>query len=97
MLLLCNKNVLLYGSHYYYNQIYNSHRPTILLGLVRLINGAGKGNRTPLSCLEGRRTSRCTTPAEEWGNPGITPEKIGTLKKGEKISSFPVNIIPKNF
>ena len=25
--------------------------------------GAGKGNRTPLFGLEGRRTSRCTTPA----------------------------------
>ena len=38
-----------------------------------------------------------TNPANGRGNPGITPEKIGTLKKGEKISSFPVYIIPKNF
>ena len=38
-------------------------------GLVR--NGAGNGNRTRLSGLEGRRTSRCTTPAKEgaiWGD-----------------------------
>ena len=31
-------------------------------GLVK--NGAGDGNRTHLSGLEGRRTSRCTTPAD---------------------------------
>ena len=43
---------------------YNSDRPTILLASFGLIeNGAGEGNRTLLSCLEGRRTSRCTTPA----------------------------------
>ena len=30
-------------------------------------NGAGNGNRTRLSGLEGRRTSRCTTPAEGVG------------------------------
>ena len=38
-------------------------------GLVK--NGAGNGNRTRLSGLEGRRTSRCTTPAKEgaiWGD-----------------------------
>ena len=34
-----------------------------------------------------------------WGNPKITPEKIGTLKKGEKIFSlFPVLLLyQKNF
>ena len=29
-----------------------------------------------------------TNPANGRGNPGITPEKIGTLKKGEKIFSL---------
>ena len=78
---------------------YNSARLTILLASSGLIeNGAGNGNRTRLSCLEGRRTSRCTTPAEERGNPGITPEKIGTLKKGEKIFSlFLYYYYTKNF
>ena len=64
------------------------------------LNGAGNGNRTRLSCLEGRRTSRCTTPAEMADQRGgvSPPEKIGTLKKGEKIFSlFPVSILYKNF
>ena len=34
-----------------------------------------------------------TNPAKGRGNPEITPEKIGTLKKGEKISSFPVLLL----
>ena len=46
-------------------------------GLVK--NGAGNGNRTRLSCLEGRRTSRCTTPASKGGAlRGMPLEKIGT-------------------
>ena len=47
-------------------------------GLVK--NGAGNGNRTRLSCLEGRRTSRCTTPAGRGVRKGITDSRmeIGT-------------------
>ena len=80
---------------------YNSDKHTILTASFVLIeNGAGNGNRTRLSCLEGRRTSRCTTPAEKVDQRGgvSPPEKIGTLKKGEKIFSlFPVFILYKNF
>ena len=39
-----------------------------------------------------------TNPAKDGGNPETTSEKIGTLKKGEKIFSlFLVYIIPKIF
>ena len=88
---------LLYGSQYCYNQIYNSHRPTILLGLVRLIIGAGNGNRTRLSCLEGRRTSRCTTPALA-GRRGRRPWEDRNFKeRGEDFFLIPVSILYKNF
>ena len=43
---------------------------------IRII-GAGDGNRTHLSGLEGRRTSRCTTPADRKptrGNVGFRME-----------------------
>ena len=79
---------------------YNSDRPTILLASFGLIeNGAGNGNRTRLSCLEGRRTSRCTTPASKRrGTPRNAPREDRNLKKEEKIFFFPyVYIIQKIF
>ena len=65
-------------------------------GLVK--NGAGNGNRTRLSCLEGRRTSRCTTPASKRrGTPRNAPREDRNLKKGEKIFFFPYVYIIQNF
>ena len=48
-------------------------------GLVR--NGAGNGNRTRLSGLEGRRTSRCTTPAG-MGHSENTPRIKNSKERG---------------
>ena len=78
---------------------YNSDRPTILLASFGLIeNGAGYGNRTHLSGLEGRRTSRCTNPAYGGDAPKNAPEKIGTLKKGgEDFLNFLYLYYTKNF
>ena len=65
-------------------------------GLVK--KGAGEGNRTLLSCLEGRRTSRCTTPASKRrGTPRNAPREDRNLKKGEKIFFFLMYILYKNF
>ena len=65
-------------------------------GLVK--NGAGNGSRTRLSCLEGRRTSRCTTPASKRrGTPRNAPREDRNLKKGEKIFFFLMYILYKIF
>lgn len=95
--------VLLYGSHMNFsinNYKTSIARPTILAASFVLIeNGAGNGNRTRLSCLEGRRTGRCTTPASKmWGTPRNAPREDRNLKKGEKIFFFPcIYIIQKFF
>lgn len=82
--------------------IYSYATSQLVYNISKLLirNGAGYGNRTHLSGLEGRRTSRCTNPAEKGElTRGVSPpEKIGTLKKGEKIFSlFPVLLLYKNF
>ena len=50
-------------------------------GLVE--NGAGNGNRTRLSGLEGRRTSRCTTPAGDGVVRKLPREDRNFKERGE--------------
>lgn len=47
--------------------IYSYATSQLVYNISKLLirNGAGYGNRTHLSGLEGRRTSRCTNPAEK--------------------------------
>lgn len=80
---------------------YNSNRHTILMASFVLIeNGAGDRIRTGNPLL-GRQMPQPLGHTRRKG--GLTrgvspPEKIGTLKKGEKIFSlFPVSILYKNF
>ena len=87
-----------------YNGIYDISKPASISikspvsnTWIRII-GAGDGNRTHLSGLEGRRTSRCTTPAQK-AHKGKCRLSYGdrNLKKGEKVSFTFYISIPKNF
>ena len=85
-------NIHLINPHFY------GFQPAGLVPKYLLINGAGNGSRTRLSCLEGRRTSRCTTPA--WaGHPGrgYPWEDRNFKERGEDFFLIPVLLLYKKF
>lgn len=82
--------------------IYSYATSQLVYNISKLLirNGAGYGNRTHLSGLEGRRTSRCTNPAEKGElTRGCQParEDRNFKERGEDFSLFPVLLLYKNF
>lgn len=82
--------------------IYSYATSQLVYNISKLLirNGAGYGNRTHLSGLEGRRTSRCTNPAEKGElTRGCQParEDRNFKERGEDFFFISCKYIIQNF
>ena len=65
-------------------------------GLVRKMERE-TGLEPATTYLEGRCSGQLNYSRRRRGNPGIAPEKIGTLRKGRRFSLFPCIYYTKKF